>query len=115
MKHPNMQQHKQPLYHGTDLRILKMSKEERAEFKKCCVIAIDYLWQFIKPYNEIVWKTVTIPSQPEPIKVQSSRLSELESLLKDEEDPYIYRNLMQAITCNELRLQPVGGINLVHT
>lgn len=94
----------QPLFHGTDLRILKMSKEERLKFKAECILAIDYMWQFIGPYNEDVTVKKILPVSPEPVYVRESRLKELEPLLKDEKDHYIYNNLVTAVSCNELRL-----------
>lgn len=42
----------QTLYHGTDMRILKMSDAEREKFKRDCINAIDYMWQFILPLDE---------------------------------------------------------------
>ena len=37
-----------PLYHGTDIRIVKMSKEERQSFKEDCIKVADYLWGIYK-------------------------------------------------------------------
>ncbi len=39
-----------PLYHGTDARILAMSDEERAEFKKICQVATKFLWGMFEQY-----------------------------------------------------------------
>ncbi|MCF0244767.1 MAG: hypothetical protein HUK06_08320 [Bacteroidaceae bacterium] len=96
---------KPPLYHGTDLRILKMSKEERSVFKKGCISAIDYMWQFIKPYEEERWHTINIPTRSEPCKCFGNRLSELQPILQDENDQYLYLNVRDAILCNQCRLK----------
>ena len=37
------------LYHGTDARILSMSKEERLQYKKECDLIIDTLYPFFQP------------------------------------------------------------------
>jgi hypothetical protein len=41
-----------PLYHGTDMRIIEMAKEERQSLKNDCVKAVDYMWKIFQPYFE---------------------------------------------------------------
>lgn len=44
-----------PLYHGTDIRIVKMTKEERSSLKDDCIKVADYLWDIYKEsYNKII-------------------------------------------------------------
>lgn len=90
----------QPLYHGTDMRILMMSKEERELHKQECIEAIDYMWQFISPLNESYQKQIRIPSQPEPVYILAKRIDDLKPLLSD----IMYSNIIGAIFCNEQRL-----------
>lgn len=39
------------LYHGTDARLIAMSKSERCEYLADCNKVIDYLWNIYKPYH----------------------------------------------------------------
>ena len=44
-----------PLYHGTDLRIVKMTEEERASYRKDCIKVSEYLWSIYKEsYDAII-------------------------------------------------------------
>ena len=44
------------LYHGTDARFVRMSKEERMEYLNKCNKVIDYLWGLFQP----LWTTTVI-------------------------------------------------------
>lgn len=37
-----------PLYHGTDIRIVNMSKEERQSFKIDCINVVEFMWNLYK-------------------------------------------------------------------
>lgn len=50
------------LYHGTDARFVRMSKEERMEYLDKCKKVIDYLWELFQP----LWTTTEIIEIPLP-------------------------------------------------
>lgn len=101
----------QPLYHGTDLRILRMSKEERLKFSNDCLLAIDYMWQFIKPlYEEKVIIEKTVRGQ-----IRKCLISKLESLKAISENDVLHNNIMDAILCNIQRLKQRKTYSYDHT
>ena len=75
-------------YHGTDARIVAMTKEERCKYKETCEIALDYMWTFYQPYAD---KSL-------------ARISELKESLDAENDNVLYYNVAEKIRMNDLRI-----------
>ena len=73
-------------YHGTDLRLAKLSDEERAIYKKDCMQVIDYMWQFFGPIYQ-----------------RDAMIKELKEPLDFYEDSTLYYNLQDALTRNNAR------------
>lgn len=75
------------LYHGTDLKIASLTKEERVQYKNYCMEAARYLWEFFRPYYE--------RKAPSCI----SNMNELKALLPADKFPYLYSNLLNSLCC----------------
>ncbi len=63
------------MFHGTDLRFVKMTKEERTEYLNNCKKIIDYLWDIFLPLYIKVEVTQELPNG-EKIIVLESRLKQ---------------------------------------
>ncbi len=77
-----------PLYHGTDLRIAKMSKEERASFRTDCEKTVEALWNVYKPYLDANY----FPRDT------------FKELFKGDKNKTRWYNLCNALTCYSARL-----------
>lgn len=88
-----------PLYHGTDARIVRMSKEGRKSFREDCLLAINYIWQFFLGSQIVENQHNTVN-----YKVLESFKENL-----DNADPGLFVNLMDALAMNGYRL---NGSNL---
>lgn len=106
-KHPT-------LYHGTDMRILRMSMEERQNIKKKCIEAIDYMWQYLKPYNETIHIQKMIKQSPLPVTVVDIEFIKYRDMI-DSKEPYLYCNIIDAITCNNARMNNNKAYSYDHT
>ena len=65
-----------PLYHGTDMRIVQMSEEERSALRNDCETASQYLWEILSIYKD-----------------------DSDFISRVKEDPVRWYNLENAITC----------------
>lgn len=91
----------QTLYHGTDMSILKMSDAEREKFKRDCINAIDYMWQFILPLDE----EKVIIEQIIKGKKYKIAVTKIDAMFQNIGDDIFYNNIMEAIICNKWRLR----------
>lgn len=84
------------LYHGTDARILEMTKEEREQYKRECNLVIDALFPLYKPLLvqekvETAYNGQTRYVYEYPLKLK------YESVLKEKGDEYMYINLLEKL------------------
>lgn len=89
------------LYHGTDLRILEMTKEEREQYKRECNLVIDALFPLYQPLIkeemvEGVCNGNKIYYYEFPLKLKYERLL-------DEKGEHMYHNLIKALNNIECR------------
>ena len=95
------------LYHGTDARILSMSKEERLQYKKECNLIIDTLYPFFQPLlkwekTEINVDGKTIYGHEYPLKLKYGRI------LNEKGGMYMYLNLFEKLTMIDCRNNNAG-------
>lgn len=77
---------KPTLYHGTDMRIASLSKQERYAYKDACLIAVKHLWQFLESYSHL----------EDPMIFD--KLDTLKLKLSQEMFPNLFTNLCDKIT-----------------
>lgn len=95
------------LYHGTDARILSMSKEERLQYKKECDLIIDTLYPFFQPL--LKWKKTeikvdgkTIFGYEYPLKLKYGKI------LNEKGGMYMYQNLFEKLAMIDCRNNNAG-------
>lgn len=95
------------LYHGTDARILSMSKEERLQYKKECDLIIDTLYPFFQPLlkwekTEIKVNGKTIFGYEYPLKLKYGKI------LNEKGGMYMYQNLFEKLAMIDCRNNNAG-------
>jgi hypothetical protein len=95
------------LYHGTDARILSMSKEERLQYKKECDLIIDTLYPFFQPLlkwekTEIKVDGKTIFGYEYPLKLKYGKI------LNEKGGMYMYQNLFEKLAMIDCRNNNAG-------
>jgi len=95
------------LYHGTDARILSMSKEERLQYKKECDLIIDTLYPFFQPLlkwekTEIKVDGKTIFGYEYPLKLKYGKI------LNEKGGMYMYQNLSEKLAMIDCRNNNAG-------
>ena len=95
------------LYHGTDARILSMSKEERLQYKKECDLIIDTLYPFFQPLlkwekTEIKVDGKTIFGYEYPLKLKYGKKK------KKKGGMYMYQNLFEKLAMIDCRNNNAG-------
>lgn len=95
------------LYHGTDARILSMSKEERLQYKKECDLIIDTLYPFFQPLlkwekTEIKVDGKTIFGYEYPLKLKYGKI------LNEKGGMYMYLNLFEKLKMIDCRNNNAG-------
>ena len=95
------------LYHGTDARILSMSKEERLQYKKECDLIIDTLYPFFQPLlkwekTEIKVDGKTIFGYEYPLKLKYGKI------LNEIGGMYMYQNLFEKLAMIDCRNNNAG-------
>ena len=95
------------LYHGTDARILSMSKEERLQYKKECDLIIDTLYPFFQPLlkwekTEIKVDGKTIFGYEYPLKLKYGKI------LNEKGGIYMYQNLFEKLAMIDCRNNNAG-------
>lgn len=90
------------MYHGTDARILRMSKEEIESFRKDILIVLDYVWPFFEPYSSEHQHMEYNPKIREHVPVQDAEY--LRGPLEYDKDSTLYTNIVFGIAINRNRL-----------
>lgn len=86
------------LYHGTDARLVKMSKEDREQYMRSCSIVIDTLWDLLEPLLQSEQKETIINGKPAFIwqeKIEQYK----DVIIEKTNNPYGYYNVREAINC----------------
>lgn len=72
----------QVLYHGTDARIVAMTDDERASFKRSIYLAVGYLWSLYEPlYTEHEYVSITVPGVPGMCKTCVKKIQRYKEVL----------------------------------
>lgn len=95
------------LYHGTDARILAMSKEERLNYKKECNLIIDTLYPFFQPLmkwerTEIIVDGNKICGHQYPLKLKYGKI------LNEKGGKGLYDNLFEKLMMIDSRNNNAG-------
>ena len=84
------------LYHGTDARIVEMTKEERQRYLDDCNLVIDALFPICKPLLQ--WEPVESVLNGQKITGFEYALKRYEKLLKEKGGEYTYINFLEKLT-----------------
>lgn len=95
------------LYHGTDARIIEMSKEERVQYLQDCNLVIDALHPLFKQL--LVWEKVETVQNGQTIYIYEYPLKlRYEKLLNEKGGPYMYSNLYEKLMMIDARNSNAG-------
>ncbi len=84
------------LLHGTDARIVNMTKEERNDFFSCCKRVIDYLWGLFEPlFNGYEMIETVIDGRQTSIRTR--KIERYKDLFVSQNKEVVYNNLMQKL------------------
>lgn len=86
------------LYHGTDARFVRMSKEERMEYLNKCKKVIDYLWELFQPLWQKEEKEVILPNGVKIIDTSSRKIEHLKSLFINASEQELYNRLLSRLS-----------------
>jgi len=96
------------LYHGTDARILEMTKEERQQYIDCCNLVIDNLYALFKPLTQQVLVEKVLNGNK--IYVNEAPLeTNYKEILNEKGGKYMYLNLSEKLMMLECRNNNVGN------
>ncbi len=96
------------LYHGTDARLVDMSKDERAIFFAMVDRVISRLWDVYKPYyTERVYKEKLLPNR-EKILIERRRFDLLKDVFVQCDKEVIYNTLSEKLNMLECRYNGSG-------
>ena len=84
------------LYHGTDARIVEMTKEERLQYLDDCNLVIDALFPICKPLLQ--WEPVESVLNGQKITGFEYALKKYEKLLNEKGGQYTYLNFFEKLT-----------------
>ena len=84
------------LYHGTDARIVEMTKEERLRYLNDCNLVIDALFPICKPLLQ--WEPVEGVLNGQKITGFEYALKKYEKLLNEKGGQYTYLNFFEKLT-----------------
>ena len=90
------------LYHGTDARFVRMSKEERMEYLNKCNKVIDYLWELFQPLWQKEEQQVTLPNGVKIFDTSSRKIEHLKSLFINAGKHELYNRLLSRLSMVDL-------------
>lgn len=82
-------------YHGTDARMVSMTKEERLEYLNKCDLVIDYLWTLYEPLMKS--ELVEIDYRGQRVSVLKQKIEDFRTLLNEKGNQYQYINLYEKL------------------
>lgn len=86
------------LYHGTDARFVRMSKEERMEYLDKCKKVIDYLWELFQPLWQKEVQQVTLPNGAKIFDSSSRKIEQLKSNFINAGEQELYSRLLSRLS-----------------
>ena len=91
------------LYHGTDVRMIEMSEEERQHFFDACNLVIESIFPFYVPLLQFVKEKVKIGNETVYVNTITVLQQKYEKILDEKGGPYTYLNLYEKLKMIEWR------------
>lgn len=82
------------LYHGTDARIINMSRDERDFYFECCRAVIEYFWGVLEPdFSNFESKQITVDGKVKTTKVR--KIERYKPIFESQKKLELYNNLIE--------------------